>query len=174
MKAAPLIRELTLGLMGFALLMAGCSAPSKAPNLGGIYNDLAQHENPYRNPVILIPGLLGSKLVDPDREIIVWGVFGTGTLNPNRPEGALMFGLPLQLGKDLSELKDRVKPAGTLDRVVVNFGGYPVEQNACAYILGVLGVESYRDEQQHHTGLVDWGDDHFTCFQSASLSRNVT
>ena len=58
-----------MSLMVLVPLMGGCSAPSKAPNLGGIYNHLAQHEDPYRNPVILTPGLLGFKLVDPDSEI---------------------------------------------------------------------------------------------------------
>ncbi|MGD9199755.1 MAG: hypothetical protein PVH97_15790, partial [Desulfobacterales bacterium] len=90
-----------------------------------------------------------------------------GTLNPNKPEGARLFGLPMQPGKNLYELKDRVTPAGTLDRVVVNFGGYPVEQNTYAYILGVLGIGGYRDEQLHEAGLVHWGDEHFTCFQFA-------
>ncbi|CAB1081891.1 hypothetical protein D1AOALGA4SA_9532, partial [Olavius algarvensis Delta 1 endosymbiont] len=33
-----------------------------------------------------------------------------------------------------------------------NFGGYPIEQNTYAYILGVLGVGGYRDEQQHTAG----------------------
>ncbi len=162
-----MIRGLTLGLMGFIMLLAGCSSPPKAPDLGGIYNHLAQHEDPYRNPVILIPGLLGSKLVDPDSGVIVWGAFGTGTLNPNKPDDARLFGLPMQPGKNLQELTDHVKPSGTLDRVVVNFGGYPVEQNAYAYILGVLGVGGYRDEQQYAAGLIEWGDDHFTCFQFA-------
>ncbi|MGB5617330.1 MAG: hypothetical protein WBM78_10850 [Desulfobacterales bacterium] len=162
-----MIRDITLGFMAFLLILAGCSSPSKAPDLGGIYNNLAQHEDPYRNPIILIPGLLGSKLVDPDSEIIVWGAFGTGTLNPNKPEGARLFGLPMQPGKNLHELKDRVKPAGTLDRVVVNLGGYPVEQNTYAHILGVLGVGGYRDQQLQEAGMVDWGNDHFTCFQFA-------
>ncbi len=149
------------------LTVMGCSSPAKVPDLGGIYNDLAQHEDPYRNPVILIPGLLGSKLVEPGSDTIVWGAFGTGTLNPNQPEGARLFGLPMQPAKTLHELEDSVKPAGTLDKVVVNFGGYPVEQNTYAYILGVLGIGGYRDEQLHEAGLVDWGNDHFTCFQFA-------
>jgi hypothetical protein len=166
-----MISSLTLGLMGFVLLLAGCSSPPKAPNLGGIYNHLAQLEAPYRNPVILIPDLLGSKLVDPDSEAIVWGAFGTGTLNPNRPDDARLFGLPTRPDKNLHELTDRVMSAGTLDRVVVNFGGYLVEQNAYAYILGVLGVGGYRDEQQHAAGLVDWGSDHFTNVAKGAVDR---
>ncbi|CAB1075236.1 hypothetical protein D1AOALGA4SA_3056, partial [Olavius algarvensis Delta 1 endosymbiont] len=116
-----MFRNLVGCCMALLLLLAGCSSPPKTPDLGGIYNHLAQHEDPYRNPIILIPGLLGSKLVDPDSEMIVWGAFGTGTLNPNKPEGARLFGLPMQPGKNLHELKDGVKPVGTLDRVVVNF-----------------------------------------------------
>ena len=46
------------------LILAACAAPYKAPDLGGLYNNLVQNESPYRNPVILIPGLLGSKLID--------------------------------------------------------------------------------------------------------------
>ncbi|MGD8961932.1 MAG: hypothetical protein PVH43_05425 [Desulfobacterales bacterium] len=115
----------TLTCITAILITIGCSSPAKAPDLGGIYNDLAQHEDPYRNPVILIPGLLGSKLVEPHSDTIVWGEFGTGTLNPNKPEGTRLFGLPMQPGKNLHELQDRVKPAGTLDRVVVIMVGTP-------------------------------------------------
>jgi hypothetical protein len=46
----------------------------------------------------------------------------------------------MQPGKRLCELQDDLEPAGTLDSVVVNFGGYPVVLNAYAYILGVLGA----------------------------------
>jgi hypothetical protein len=103
MKEIPMIRDITLGFMAFLLVLAGCSSPPKTPDLGGIYNNLAQHEDPYRNPIILIPGLLGSKLVDPDSDTIVWGAFGTDTLNPNKPGGARMFGLPMQPGKNLHD-----------------------------------------------------------------------
>ena len=49
--------------------------------------------------------------------------------------------------------------------MVVSFGGYTLILNAYAYILGVLGVGGYRDEQQALMGDVNWGDRHFTCFQ---------
>jgi hypothetical protein len=46
-----------------------------------------------------------------------------------------------------------VKPAVTLDKVVMNFGGYPVEPNTYAHILGDLGIGVYWDEQRHAAGL---------------------
>ena len=53
----------------------------RTPDLGGLYNELAQNEDPSRNPVILIPGILGSKRVDRSSGVIVWGTFGFGITN---------------------------------------------------------------------------------------------
>jgi pimeloyl-ACP methyl ester carboxylesterase len=149
------------------LTATACSAPPRAPDLGGLYSKLAQSEDPYRNPVILIPGILGSRLVDRPSDVIVWGTFGLGNANPNNAEGARLVALPMTRGKKFSELHDNVIPTETLDKVVISFGGYPLVLNTYAYILGVLGVGGYRDQQQAVQDVVDWGDFHFTCFQFA-------
>ena len=149
------------------LAVTACSAPPRMPDLGGLYSELAQNEDPYRNPVILIPGILGSKLVDRPSEVIVWGTFGFGNADPNNPEGARLVALPMARGKELRELRDNVIPTETLDKVVISFGGYPLVLNTYAYILGVLGVGGYRDQQQAAQDVVDYGDHHFTCFQFA-------
>jgi pimeloyl-ACP methyl ester carboxylesterase len=159
-------------IVAFVFLLAlltttACSVPPRAPDLGGLYSELAQNEDPYRNPVILIPGILGSKLVDGPSEVVVWGTFGFGNADPTTPEGARLVALPMTRGKKLSELQDNVIPTETLDKVVISFGGYPLVLNTYAYILGVLGVGGYRDQQQAEQGAVDWGDHHFTCFQFA-------
>jgi pimeloyl-ACP methyl ester carboxylesterase len=159
-------------LVAFVFLLTilttiACSVPPRAPDLGGLYTKLAQNEDPYRNPVILIPGILGSKLVDRPSDVIVWGTFGFGNANPNNAEGARLVALPITRGKKFSELHDNVIPTDTLDKVVISFGGYPLVLNTYAYILGVLGVGGYRDQQQAVQDVVDWGDLHFTCFQFA-------
>ena len=61
-------------------ILTACASPYKAPDLGGLYNSLVQNENPYRNPVILIPGLLGSKLIDQQTGRVAWGTFGVRNL----------------------------------------------------------------------------------------------
>ncbi|HEA69731.1 MAG TPA: hypothetical protein ENI07_23410 [Desulfobacterales bacterium] len=147
------------------LLIAACSPALKVPDLGGLYNNLVQNESPYRNPVILIPGLLGSKLVDKDTGDVVWGTFGLNKMSPRTAEGARLIALPMQNNLKLDEMLDNVVPAGTLDRVVVNFLGYPLEQNTYAHILGVLGIGGYRDQDLVEAGILDYGDRHFTCFQ---------
>jgi len=147
------------------LCISGCASMPRSSNLGGIYNPLVQHEDIYRNPVILIPGILGSKLVEQSSNTVVWGDFGFRNAGLGPESGAGMPALPMENGKELWQLRDQVLPRGTLDRVRVNFGGWPFELNAYAYILGILGVGGYRDSQLAQSGAVDWGDQHFTCFQ---------
>jgi hypothetical protein len=164
MKTRLSIKPAVISILG-ALILVACRSSPKTSNLGGIYNELAQHEDPYRNPIVLIPGILGSKLIDPQSGELAWGTFGFRRLDPTTPAGARLISLPMQPDKRLGELYDGLQPAGTLDNVVVNLGGYPVILNAYAYILGVLGIGGYRDQQLSESGDVDWGDQHFTCFQ---------
>jgi pimeloyl-ACP methyl ester carboxylesterase len=149
------------------LLISACSTTERVPDLGNIYNELAMQEDPHRNPVIVIPGLLGSKLVDEDTDDRVWGTFGLGQVDPNTPTGARQFALPMEKGKSLKELRDHVKADGALDRIVVNFLGIPLELNAYYNILQTLGVGGYRDEQLGVAGAIDYGEGHYTCFQFA-------
>ena len=56
----------TVSTICFLLLigLTACTSSYKAPDLGGLYNSLVQNESPYRNPVVVIPGLMGSRLVE--------------------------------------------------------------------------------------------------------------
>jgi hypothetical protein len=58
-----------------------------------------------------------------------------------------------------------VEPDGSLDRFLVNFLGYPMELTAYYNILMALGVGGYRDQGLSDAGAIDYGDNHFTCFQ---------
>ncbi len=145
--------------------LAGCSALPTSPDLGNLYNQLAQQEDPDRNPVIVIPGILGSRLEDGNTGNVVWGAFGSGAVDPESADGARLLALPMEPDKDLKELRDSVRQAGALDRVVLNFFGIPLELNAYYNILRSLGVGGYRDQQLSESHAVDYGNRHFTCFQ---------
>ena len=149
----------------FILSLITCSPTYKTPDLGGLYNSLVQNESPYRNPVILIPGLLGSKLVNKSTGTLVWGAFGLNTMSPQTAEGARIIAIPMIDKETLDQMRDNVVPAGTLDRVRVNILGYPLELNTYANILGVLGIGGYRDQNLAEAGVINYGDRHFTCFQ---------
>jgi len=117
--------------------------------------------------VIVIPGILGSRLEDGTTGAVVWGAFGSGAVDPTSVEGAPLLALPMAPDADLKELRDTVHQAGALDRVVLKFFGIPIELNAYYNILRTLGVGGYRDQQLAESHAIDYGNRHFTCFQFA-------
>ncbi len=137
----------------------------KGPDLAEIYNRAAQYHHVKRNPVIVIPGIMGSKLVDDDSGTVVWGAFTGEYARPNTPDGAPLVALPMREGVPLSELHDSVRPDGVLDRVRVSFMGIPLRILAYFYILGALGAGGYSDQDLGLSGAIDYGSDHYTCFQ---------
>jgi pimeloyl-ACP methyl ester carboxylesterase len=149
----------------FVLSLIACSPAYKSPDLGGLYNSLVQNESPYRNPVILSPGLLGSKLANKNTGEVVWGAFGLNTVSPRTAEGAREIAIPMLFNETHNEMRDSVLPAGTLDRVRFNFLGYPLEQTTYAHILRILGIGGFRDQNLAEAGVINYGDRHFTCFQ---------
>ncbi len=160
------VRTFTIGALMAAGAMGGCAAGlSPAPDLGGLYNRAAQSGDAIRNPVIVIPGIGGSKLVDRDTGRVVWGAFAGTYANPSRPDGARLVALPMAEGRPLHDLRDAVEAPGALDRVRVRLFGLPIEPQAYLYILRTLGVGGYRDETLGRMGQLDYGPGHFTCFQ---------
>ncbi|MFO0917318.1 MAG: hypothetical protein U0872_03265 [Planctomycetaceae bacterium] len=134
------------------------------PNLGTIYDQAAQTADRDRNPVIVIPGILGSRLVDQKSERVVWGEFGGDGVNPDTKLGAEEFALPMQLGVALSQLTDSVRPDGALSSLKVSLLGLPIQIGAYFEILQALGVGGYRDPHGKSTE-INYGEGHFTCFQ---------
>ena len=141
------MRALTAIFLLLVLSLPACGPVYHSPDLGHLYSELAQREDPYRNPIIVIPGLLGSKLIDQESGAVVWGAFGLGQVDPNTKTGARLVALPMGKGKRLDELRDSTASDGALDRVVFNFLGFPVELNATTTFCGrwELGVIVIRD-----------------------------
>ena len=153
-------------LVAALALLTGCSSTPEPPDLGKLYNRSAQYHGPDRNPVIVIPGILGSRLIDPESDRVVWGAFGGDFADPSSRDGALVCALPMERGKPLRDLTDSVLVDGSLDRIKVKLWFVPLELNAYLNILGTLGVGGYRDADLPYD-TVNYGDDHFTCFQFA-------
>ncbi len=164
MRGGAIERRLTVGLACISLI-AGCTLrPYPVPDFGGLYSRAAQFDDETRNPIIVIPGALGTKLRDRETGRLVWGAFLGRYANPRRPDGARLVALPMAEGVPLRELRDGVEPSGVLDRVRVRLLGLPLEQHAYLHILRTLGIGGYRDEDLGRAGVV-YGPGHFTCFQ---------
>ena len=148
------------GLIATALAVAlsSCSSLSHQANLGEIYNSAAQRDEVDRNPIIVIPGILGSKLKEESTGDPVWGIIGGGGRHTRG------LALPMKSGESLAEIEDGVVANGVLDKIILKLGA-PVSVKAYAQLLAALGVGGYRDEELGETGAIDYGDKHYTCFQ---------
>ena len=140
--------------------------PGVRPDLGHIYGRTAQADDRDRNPIIVIPGVLGSRLVDQNSQQVVWGQFGGDGIDPASPWGARMIALPMQQNQSLSSLTDAVKPVGTLDALDIQFLGVPFQINAYRDLLTALGVGGYRDTQTKLSEF-DYGNQSYSSFQFA-------
>ena len=157
-----------LALITVIAILLGCGGSHyETPDLGGLYSTAARRSHDQGNAVIVIPGILGSKLRDADSGQLVWGAFEKTTADPESPEGARLVALPMKKGVPLDQLTDNVHSDGALDRVKVSLFGLPIELNAYINILSTLGAGGYLDDQLALNELnnIDYGDDHFTCFQ---------
>lgn len=156
------MRKILTRLIPLALL-AACQSHPNLPDLGLLYDRAAMAHGVERNPVIVIPGLMGSTLKQFGTERIVWGAFVGDYANPNKPDGSRLIALPMKRGASLAELSDDVYASGALESLELRFFGLPVGVAAYVNILRVLGVGGYLDKDL----AVDYGDEHFTCFQFA-------
>lgn len=165
-------RRRLMALGGTALasapLLAGCATAGDrtGPDLRILYNRSASFHGPDRNPIVVIPGLLGSRLRDPATRQIIWGAFDGAAANPSDAAGARALSAPLASDVATGEPAGAAEPDGVLDRVRVRLAGVPFELGQYAQILATLGAGGYRDESLGLAG-VDYGSDHFTCFQFA-------
>lgn len=139
---------------------------ASVPDLGHLYGRTAQADDRDRNPIIVIPGVLGTRLVNGESRQIVWGEFGGRSINPTSPQGAQEIALPMNEGSPLSTLVDEVRPAGTLDAVDIRVFGIPFQINAYRDLLTTLGVGGYRDDQAKVADL-NYGDQSYNSFQFA-------
>jgi pimeloyl-ACP methyl ester carboxylesterase len=136
------------------------------PDLGSIYRRTALTDDRQRNPIIVIPGILGSKLVDATAKRVVWGEFGGSGIDPATGDGARLLALPIEPGRSLEELVDKVKVNGTLDILNVRVFGVPFQIAAYRDILVALGFGGYRDSTSTVVNL-NKGDQYDNCFQFA-------
>ncbi len=157
----PITRIILLLVIGIGL--ANCaSAPNQRTTLKKNYDRTAQYHLPDRNPIIVIPGILGSRLVDDESGQTVWGAFRAEYADPRTDEGTRLIALPIDSSSEREFGK--VRSDGVLESLELDLIGFPIKVQAYAGILATLGAGGYRDET---LGLnsIDYGTDHFTCFQ---------
>lgn len=146
--------------------LGGCFSKRREPDLGLLYNQPAQLLGDNRTPVVVLPGILGSKLEALDTGQLVWGAFTYGAADADYPEGARTVALPMQQGVGLADLNDNVHATGVLDRLAVDLALVArVRIGAYVDILRTLGAGNYRDKDLAGDSKVEYEGLHYTCFQ---------
>ncbi len=142
----------------------GLMVKKTMPALNELYAATAHSENAIRNPVIVVPGMMGSKLQHAPTGRTVWGVFDNQSIDADVPDDVRLLSCPID-GQDLDQFDDGVYATGVLDTLEINIAGLALSHKAYLNILRMLGVGGYRDEELGLAGAIDYGDRHFTCFQ---------
>ncbi|MBX3378464.1 MAG: hypothetical protein KF805_00085 [Phycisphaeraceae bacterium] len=169
------ILPLAIALAALVALAPGCATNSaRSPDLKAIYEESAQKIGSERNPVVVIPGILGSNLVERDTGKIVWGAFTYGATDTDYPDGARLFCLPMKQGIPLGQLKDGVEPDGVLESLDANVGLLKVRAlEPYKGIIRSLAAGRYTDRdlaraagaKKSDEGPIDYAGLHYTCFQ---------
>jgi len=139
-------------------------APVNEANYEDLYGRALREHHKQVNPVIVIPGILGSKLKDSVTGKSVWGIARRDLVRKRDMGKRSILALPLNSGFSTSSVSPRAIPDGALDTLRFRILGLPVEQRADSGILRTLGTGGYLDEA-YVSPKVNWGDTHFTCFQ---------
>lgn len=162
-----MISRALLGALSIsALVLGGCAGGGHTPDLAAIYQRAASVPDEQRVPVIVIPGILGSKLHQASTGRVAWGAFTKDFADPGTPDGLRLLALPLEKGVPLRQIKDDVTPNGALDRVDANLLGFPISVRAYAEVLQTLGVGGFVDKTIAQAGLTpNYGGEHYTCYQ---------
>lgn len=100
-----------------------------------------------QNPIIVIPGILGSNIVTLENKNTLWGDFGKSLADPKADKNLRMIALPMQMGKTLDQLQGDSTIDGSLRYIKASVAGIPISINTYASMLSALGVG-----EQHGAG----------------------
>jgi pimeloyl-ACP methyl ester carboxylesterase len=138
----------------------------ESPDFVALYDRAAKQTAAQRNPVIVIPGILGSRLVDRETGTPIWGSFDDSFADPSTPEGARMTAFDMSEGAALADLDGRADVDGALEKIRGKVLGLPVELSAYNEIILTLGAGGYTGELLGANKVLDYGVNALsTCFQ---------
>ena len=108
-----------------------------------------EYEGIARNPVIVIHGFLGAKLINKDSEKFVWGDFKEVDMIRGFSESKMHeLAHPMEYQKPISELKDNLVASDMLTKYSIRVLGVHIEREAYQKMITILEQAGYVDESQ--------------------------
>ncbi|OEU50253.1 MAG: hypothetical protein BA866_10550 [Desulfobulbaceae bacterium S5133MH15] len=99
-------------------------------------NSLQSHVN----PVIVIPGILGSQLVNKDESFSLWGDFRRNTSQVSDEQRILQIALPIKSEMTLDQIKGNSIADGSVRKAKVSVAGLPLNINIYGSMMEAMGV----------------------------------
>ena len=133
--------------MAVVLLLAGCVSAPEQPDLQSIYREVARASEPGEHPLITVPGLLGSRLVERQSGAVVWGGGArTGlSADPADPADMRRIALPVvPRATPVADISDDVVAEGILERAEAEVLGVPVVVDVYGGVLDLLAAGGFR------------------------------
>ncbi|RME87694.1 MAG: hypothetical protein D6785_01695, partial [Planctomycetota bacterium] len=109
-------------------------------SLGSIYADSAL--NLDRNPVIVIHGMGGAKILEKGTDKVVWGAFTRDSVSFASSKGQQDLALPVWKGKFLG-IEDDTYPCCPIEQINVELAGLQFSVDIYRRIMQTLGVGKY-------------------------------
>ncbi|RLA17677.1 MAG: hypothetical protein DRQ62_14700 [Gammaproteobacteria bacterium] len=144
------------------------------PGLDSIieYEHQIRQSSSRQNPIIVIPGILGSNIVTLENKKTLWGDFGKSLADPKADKNLRMIALPMERGKTLDQLQGESAIDGSLRYIKGSIAGVPISINTYASMLSAMGVgersgagsslnklDDYIDDRRHEANAFEFSYD---------------
>ena len=150
-----------ISAVSITVIISGCttsdtetgSYQSFAEYKTSIYGEVAQwtidYEGIARNPVIIVHGFLGAKLIDPKTRENIWGNFRlSDEVTAFPPERSRMLAVPMTLGRPLQKLDSSAVVKGLMEKAKVRVFGMNIHLQSYSSMIKILTDAGYCAENQ--------------------------
>ena len=139
-------------------IISGCSSPMGSyqtyavyskPIYGKVAKRTIEYEGIARNPVIIVHGFLGAKLVDPKTKENIWGTFRISDDFTKIPAHRIRdFAVPMKYGKPLKDLKGGAVVSGMMEDAKIRVAGMKFKIAGYSKMIDILTHAGYCAEDQ--------------------------
>lgn len=146
------------------------NAAHRALNPSGLeaYGEAVGQDASTRNPVVVIPGILGSRLEEIATGRKLWGGSNIAEFaDPDNPVDLDHVSFPIRPDAPLRERQDTVHTTGTIEEFSARIAGMQLQVAAYGPILEMLGVGGFLREQDSRRSLAYDHRSVATCFEFA-------
>ena len=154
----PRILICILSAAGITAIISSCNSPTgsyqsfqeyKKPIYGEVAKWTTKYEGIARNPVIIVHGFLGAKLIDPKTRKNVWGDFRlSDEVTAFPPERSRMLAVPMTPGLALQNLKSSAIVRGLMEDAMIRVFGMNVSLSSYSSMIKILTDAGYCAENK--------------------------